>query len=318
MSTFLTVELLDFLSIVVSILLLDGPPSLETLAASLAAATLAAAAVGFAAVVEVVVLPAVVGLEVAELLDLLRLVLCLFTLGVLELEDAGELGVPEIVLFIPTRLDVPTVDLTAGGLGRTPEEELAFDACLDTAGVDLTLVEGGRDKVVDEEEVGRLETSVFTSDLSLPTLDLDGIVLKTAVRVVAPPLSDDLELRGFRSVRRFATGADFVAFFTGSTTFSLLAVTLERLVDGLEDTDEVDGREMTLDVVDVALLTTDLLAAVVVDDPLTAAGLLLLLVLIGPGFDLTLAVPVFSLLVTVLDFIDPFLSTGGLLNLSFS
>jgi len=324
-STFFIAELLDFLSIVVSILLLDGTPGLEPFAASLAAATLAAAAVGFDAVVEVVVLPAVVGLEVAELLDLLRLVLCLFTLGVLELEDVGVLGVPEIVLFIPTRLDVPTVDLTAGGLGRTPEEELAFEACLETAGVDFTLVEGGRDKVDEVEEVGRLDTSDFTSDFSLPSLDLDGILLETAVRVVAVTLSDDLETRGFRSVRRFATGAGLAAFFTGSTTFSLLAATLERLDDGLEDTDEVvDGRELAFDVVDVVLLLIALLTAVAVDDPLAAAGLLLLLVLRGPGFDLTPTVPDFSLLDTVLDFINsflsdaPFLSTDWLVDLSFS
>ena len=102
------------------------------MAAVRAAATLAAAADGLTAVVEEVALLAVddIGFDGA---------------GVLVTPADDGLLAATLLVVADEAFDTP-------GLGRALDVELAFDACLDTVGVRLELVAGGRGAV---EEVGR-------------------------------------------------------------------------------------------------------------------------------------------------------------------
>ena len=125
------------------------------MAAVRAAATLAAAADGLTAVVEEVALLAVddIGLVVAELLDMLNPELDLDDV-VAGFDGAGVLVTPvaDDGLLVAALLVVADEAFDTAGLGRALDVELAFDACLDTVGVGLGLVAGGRGAV---EEVGR-------------------------------------------------------------------------------------------------------------------------------------------------------------------
>ena len=146
-------------------------PGFCALAAARAAATLAAAADGLTAVVEEVALLAVddIGLVVVELLN-----------PELDLDDvvagfdgAGVLVTPvaDDGLLVAALLVVADEAFDTAGLGRALDVELAFDACLDTVGVGLGLVAGGRGSV---EEVGRFGSDLVCKVLVSVGLCLDG------------------------------------------------------------------------------------------------------------------------------------------------
>lgn len=175
----------------------------DDLAAALAAATLAAAADGLTAVVEVTALLAVddAGLFVAELLDLL--------IPELAFEDVeagldgvltGPLVVVDCLLVEGLLLVVADDDVfaTPGRGGRALEVELALDGCLDTVGVGLGLVTGGRTVV---EEVGRFGSTLVSGALFSVGLGLDGLVLGTGGLVdgFVVPFSVGLVASGFLS-----------------------------------------------------------------------------------------------------------------------
>jgi len=174
----------------------------DDLAAALAAATLAAAADGLTAVVEVTALLAVddAGLFVAELLDLLIPELAF------EEVEAGLDGVltsplVEDCLLVEGLLLVVADDdvfATPGRGGRALEVELALDGCLDTVGVGLGLVTGGRTVV---EEVGRFGSTLVSGALFSVGLGLDGLDLGTGGLVdgFVVPFSVGLVASGFLS-----------------------------------------------------------------------------------------------------------------------
>jgi len=204
-SAFFSVILVDFWVWTVSLVwgtLALAAPDFWTLAAALAAATLAAAAVGLTAVVEFAALLAVdeEGLVVAELLDLLNPELDFDEVDA-ALGAAGALGATLAVGLLETSLFVVAVILLGTvGLGLVPDVELALDGCLETVGVALDLVAGGRGAVV---EVGRFGGSVLVSTALLSAdLGLDGMVLGTVGLVVgfADPFSAGLAAKGFLSV----------------------------------------------------------------------------------------------------------------------
>ena len=154
-----------------------GTPGFCALAAARAAATLAAAADGLTAVVEEVALLAAddVGLVVAELLDLLNPELDLDDVDA-GFDGAGVLEIPvaDDGLLAAALLVVADEGFDTPGLGRALDVELAFDACLDTVGVGLGLVAGGRGAV---EEVGRFGSGLVSKVLVSVGFGLDGLVL---------------------------------------------------------------------------------------------------------------------------------------------
>jgi len=212
------------------------------LAAALAAATREAAAVGLTAVVEAAALLAVVeaGLVVAELLDLLNPVLDLVAVEA-TLGTAGALVAPAAGLLVASLLVVAVVVLATAGLGLALDVELALDGCLDTVGVGLALVAGGRGAA---EEVGRFGGSDLVSAVLLSVgLGLDGMVLGTVDlgAGLAGPFSVGFVAKGFLSATLVVCVEGFVGRLVASDTFSpglvprLAAPTVEEV--GLEPAD---------------------------------------------------------------------------------
>lgn len=211
------------------------------MAAALAAATREAAAVGLTAVVEAAALLAVVkeGLVVAELLDLLKPVPDLVAVGV-TLGAAGVLVAPGVGLLVASLLVDAVVVFATAGLGLALEVELALDGCLDTVGVGLALVAGGRGAV----EVGRFGGSDLVSPVLLSVgLGLDGMVLGTVDLGAgfAGPFSVGFVARGFLSATFVVCVEGFVGRLVASDTLSaglvprLAAPTVEDV--GLEPAD---------------------------------------------------------------------------------
>jgi len=245
-----------------------GTPGFCALAAARAAATLAAAADGLTAVVEEVALLAVddVGLVVAELLDLLNPELDLDDV------DAGFDGAGVLITpvaddgLLPTALLVVADEgLDTPGLGRALDVELAFDACLDTVGVGLGLVAGGRGAV---EEVGRFGSGLVSKVLVSVGLGLDGLVLGAGgfVDGFVAPFSVDLTTSGFLSATFGLAGRLVGSGLSAGFTVRPDAPTVDDVGRDPDDLGGADVEGFAGPVLDCAVTDDDFVPATLVVD----------------------------------------------------
>jgi len=247
-----------------------GTPGFCALAAARAAATLAAAADGLTDVVEEVTLLAVddVGLVVAELLDLLNPELDLDDVDA-GFDGAGVLEIPvaDDGLLAAALLVVADEGFDTPGLGRALDVELAFDACLDTVGVGLGLVAGGRGAV---EEVGRFGSGLVSKVLISVGLGLDGLVLGAGgfVDGFVAPFSVDFTTSGFLS----ATFDTWVVGLAGRLVGSGLSAGLAVRPDA-PTVDDVGRDPDDLGGADVEGFTGPVLDGAVTDDDFAPATL---------------------------------------------
>jgi len=245
-------------------------PGFCALAAARAAATLAAAAEGLTAVVEEAALLAVddVGLVVAELLDLLSPELDLDDVEA-GFDGAGVLDIPVAKdgLFETTLLVVADEGLATPGLGLALDVELAFDGCLDTVGVGLGLVAGGREAV---EEVGRFGSTLVSTVLVSVGLGLDGLVRGAGgfVDGFVAPFSVDFAASGFLSATLDTCGVGLAGRLVGSGLSAGLAVRPEA-----PTVDDVGRDPANLGAVDVKGFAGPVLEGAVTDDDLVPATL---------------------------------------------
>jgi len=238
------------------------------LAAARAAATLAAAAEGLTAVVDAAALLAVddVGLVVAELLDLLSPELDF------DDEEAGfgggwvlDVPVAEDGLFVTTLLVVADKGLATPGLGLALDVELAFDGCLDTVGVGLGLVAGGRGAV---EEVGRLGSTLVS--WVLVSVGLGGLVCGAGGFVDAfnAPFFVDFAVSGFLSATLNTCGVGLAGRLVGSGLSAGLAVRAEA-----PTVDDASREPANLGAVEGNGFNGPVLEGAVTDDDLLPAAL---------------------------------------------
>jgi len=248
-----------------------GAPGFCALAAARAAATLAAAAEGLTAVVEVAALLAVddVGLVVAELLDLLNPELDFDDVDA-GFDGAGVLETPvaDDGLLVASLLVVADEGFVAPGLGRALDVELAFDGCLDTVGVGLVLVAGGRGAV---EEVGRFGSALVSRGLFSVGLGLDGLVRGAGGLVdgFVAPFSTDLATSGFLS----ATLDTCVVGLTGRLVGSGLSAGLLAVRPAVPTVDDVGRDPADFGAVDVVGLAGPVFEDAATDDGLVPATL---------------------------------------------
>lgn len=138
---------------------------------------------------------------------------------------AGVLDIPvaEDGLLETTLLVVADEGLATPGLGLALDVELAFDGCLDTVGVGLGLVAGGRGAV---EEVGRFGSTLVSWVLVSVGLGLDGLVRGAGgfVDGFDTPFSVDFAVSGFLSATFDTCGAGLAGRLVGSDLSAGLAV----------------------------------------------------------------------------------------------